>query len=81
VCPRADSQKLLEKIIPFGDAVAVALMNDRTLGATCSTYGALSYTFGGINWAAAPGEPPDGIGFTFTISDIKHNDATSLESE
>lgn len=78
--PWGQSDKVLEHIIPFGDTVAAALMNYRSLSSTVSTYGDLSYTFGPINWAAAPGMPADAIGFIFTIPGIKHEDTTSITS-
>jgi len=80
MCPWADSQKVLTLIIPFGDLIAGALLNDRDLGGSCETYEELSYTFGPINWNAGPGMPADAIGFTFTIGGIKHHDTTSITS-
>ena len=77
MCPWGESNKVLEFMIPFGDDVAYALLNDRTLGSTVSTFGKLSYVFGGINWATPPGMPADAIGFTFTISEIKQTEALS----
>ena len=77
-CPRGDLAKTLKAIIPLGDKVAAALLSNRTLLGTCSTFGALSYSFGFAINIGKPEAPAYVTGWTFTIHDIKTQDSVSL---
>ena len=65
---RADLPKSLEASIPYGDAVAKALLADPTIDASCDTFDQVQYTFGPLAW----GEPViQTIGWDFTLTNVK----------
>jgi hypothetical protein len=63
---RKDLPRDTEKVMDYADSIPLAIMHDPTLGATVSTIGPITYTFGGMQY----GDQLT-LGFRFTISNVK----------
>lgn len=55
-----------KNVMQYSDSIPLALMADPTLGATVSTIGRISYTFGGMQYADQLT-----LGFRFTLEGVK----------
>jgi hypothetical protein len=65
---RGDLPKSVQAAIPYGDAIAKALLADPSIDASCDTFDTVSYTFGPMSW----GEPAIGtVGWEFTLTNVK----------
>jgi hypothetical protein len=63
---RMNLQKDLARVIPFGDSIPEALLDDPTIDGTISTFGVIDYTFGPMTWGDIPT-----IGWRFVVNACK----------
>src|SRR5512139_3347037 len=62
---RKDLPRDTEKAMPYADSIPLAIFHDPTLGGTVSTFGRISYTFGGMQY----GDQMT-LGFRFTLEGV-----------
>lgn len=63
---RRDLSRDVKNAMQYSDSIPLALMHDPTIGGTVSTFGRISYTFGGMQY----GDQLT-LGFRFTIENVK----------
>ena len=65
---RSDLPRDVAAAMAYSESVANALIGDPTLAGTVDTIvGDITYTFGGLGWAQAPGSLPNTIGWRFQL--------------
>ena len=77
--PRVDLRQTLQKIIPLGDKVAAALLNEPTLLSNCSNFGEITYEFNMSMNVGTVSAPAYVCGWTFIINNIKIDDEEILD--
>ena len=64
--PRKNLKTDVEALLPYGDSIPAALLDDTTLGGAVDTFGGIGYRFGALSYNGM-----DTIGWRFTLRNVK----------